>query len=158
ANGPIFTISKGRGTIALRSTPALNDSLGQIQFSGYNGSTLTPAVRLRTALIETGTVSSSAMGGQLRVEAFPIGSGALSEIRRRAAGTGVSMFGANPVIDQNRAHRLRSTTIAGATSPPAAGNLFFHSDAQSGMGEVAVDTGVSYRYAGQAGVKKLTAD
>jgi hypothetical protein len=68
------------------------------------------------------------------------------------------MFGANPVIDQNRAHRLRSTTIAGAVTPSVAGNLFFHSDAQGGAGEVAVDTASTYRHAGQAAVKKLTTD
>ena len=68
------------------------------------------------------------------------------------------MFGANPVIDQNRAHRLRSTTISGAITPSVAGNLFYHSDAQGGAGEVAVDTGSAYRHAGQAAIKKLTTD
>jgi hypothetical protein len=62
------------------------------------------------------------------------------------------------VIDKNRAHRLRATTISGAVSPSVTGNLFFHSDAQGGTGEVAVDTGSTYRHAGQAAVKKLTAD
>ncbi|MEI9932806.1 MAG: hypothetical protein WDM89_20290 [Rhizomicrobium sp.] len=68
------------------------------------------------------------------------------------------MFGANPVIDQNRGHRLRSTTISGAVAPSVAGTLFYHSDAQGGAGEVSVDTGSAYRHAGQASVKKLTAD
>jgi hypothetical protein len=80
------------------------------------------------------------------------------EIMRLDAASGFSMFGANPVIDQNRAHRLRSTTIAGAVAPSVAGNLFYHSDAQGGLGEVAVDTGSAYRYSGQAAIKALTTD
>ena len=84
------------------------------------------------------------------------GAASPSEVARLEAGTGLSMFGTNPVIDQNRAHRLRSTTIAGAITPSVAGNLFHHSDAQGGAGEVAVDTGSAYRHAGQAAVKKLT--
>jgi hypothetical protein len=155
---PIFTLGKGRGTIAARATAALNDVLGQFRFSGYDGSGLTVAAQLRALLVETGPVGSSAMGGQLRFETCPIGSGTLSEILRLDAANGLSMFGANPVIDQNRAVRLRSTTITGAVAPSVAGNLFHHSDAQGGAGEVAVDTSSAYRHAGQAAVKKLTAD
>jgi hypothetical protein len=158
ANGPTFTISKGRGTIAARSAPALGDTVGQIQFSGYNGTSFTAAARIRTFLTETGTVGSTAMGGQMRIELCPIGSGTATEVLRIEAGAGISMFGANPVIDQNRAHRLRSTTIAGAIPPSVAGNLFYHSDAQGGAGEVAVDTSSAYRYAGQAALRKLSTD
>jgi hypothetical protein len=158
ANSPTLTISKGRGTIASRATPVLNDAVGQVQFSGYNGTGFTAAARIRTLLIETGAVGASAMGGQLRIEVCPAGSGTATEVLRMEAATGLSMFGANPVIDQNRALRLRSTTIAGAIAPSVGGNLFYHSDAQGGAGEVAVDTGSSYRHAGQAAVKKLTTD
>jgi len=158
ANSAVFTFVHGRGTIAARAAAQLNDVLGALQFSGHNGSTTTVAARVRGLLVETGTVSASAMGGQLRFDACPIGSGTLSEIMRLDAASGLSLFGANPVIDQNRAHRLRSTTIAGAVAPSVAGNLFHHSDAQGGAGEVAVDAGSAYRHAGQAAVKKLTAD
>ena len=158
ANAPVLSFVHGRGTIASRAVVQTNDALGALQFSGYNGSSTTVAARMRGLLIETGTVGAAAMGGQLRFEICPIGSGALSEIMRLDAGSGLSLFGANPVIDQNRAHRLRSTTIAGAVSPSVAGNLFYHSDAQGGAGEVAVDTGTSYRHAGQAAVKRLTTD
>jgi hypothetical protein len=157
-SGPTFTLGKGRGTIATRSATMLNDGLGQFQFSGHNGTALAGASRLRALVIETGTVGPSAMGAQLRFEVCPIGSGTLTEVVRLDPGTGLSMFGANPVIDQNRAHRLRSTTIASAVVPSVAGNLFYHSDAQGGAGEVAVDTSSAYRHAGQAAVRKLTAD
>jgi hypothetical protein len=158
ANGAILSFVHGRGTIASRSAPQLNDALGAIQFNGYNGSGVTTACRIRSLLIETGIVGSAAMGGQMRFDVCPIGSGSLSEIMRLELGSGLSMFGANPVIDQNRAHRLRSTTIAGAVAPSVAGNLFHHFDAQGGAGEVVVDTGSAYRHAGQAAVKKLTTD
>src|SRR4029077_9720136 len=109
-----------------RSVPTLNDSLGQIQFSGFNGTGLTPSSRIRGILIETGSAGSSSMGGQLRFDTCPIGSATLNEVMRIDIANGLSLFGANSVIDQNRAHRLRSTTIAGAVSPSVGGNLFFH--------------------------------
>jgi hypothetical protein len=158
ANSPVLSLVHGRGSIASRAVAQLNDVLGTIQFSGYNGSGTTVSTRVRGLLVETGTVGSSTMGGQLRFEACPIGSGTLSEIMRLDTASGLSLFGANPVIDQNRGHRLRATTIAGAVTPSIAGNLFYHSDAQNGAGEVAVDAGSAYRHAGQAGVTKLTAN
>jgi hypothetical protein len=157
-NSAVLSFVHGRGTIASRGVAQLNDVLGTLQFSGYNGSSTTASSRVRGLLIETGTVGASAMGGQLRFEVCPIGSGSVSEVMRLDVANGLSLFGANPVIDQNRGHRLRSTTIAGAVSPSVAGNLFYHSDSQNGAGEVAVDTGSAYRHAGQAAVKKLTAD
>jgi hypothetical protein len=158
ATGPVLTLGKGRGTIAAPLPPVMNDALGQLRLCGHNGSTLAAAVRLRAVLVETGAVGPTAMGGQLRIDACPIGSATPIEVLRVDAASGLSLFGANTVIDQNRAHRLRATTIAGAIAPSMAGNLFFHSDAQGGAGEVAVDTGAAYRHAGQAAVQTLTAD
>ena len=106
----------------------------------------------------TATLDASHVGMQIRLLACPVGSGTLSEVARFDNESGLSLFGANPVIDKNRGVRLRSTTIAGAVTPSAAGALFHHSDAQGGAGEVAVDTGSFYRHAGQAAVRKLTTD
>lgn len=162
AAGPNLSFQKARGTIAAPAVPALNDQIGRIQFGGITnlvspfGGTI--GIRITGTIIETGTVGPSAMGSQLVFSCCPIGSATLSEVMRLEAGTGLSMFGANPVIDQNRAHRLRSTTIAAAIAPSVAGNLFYHSDAQGGAGEIAVDTATAYRHAGQAAVKKLTTD
>jgi hypothetical protein len=63
-----------------------------MQFSGQNatGSTIavTPSVRVQGKLIETGTVSSSAMGGQWIFSVCPIGSGTLTEVLHLDAATG----------------------------------------------------------------------
>jgi hypothetical protein len=109
-------------------------------------------------LIETSTASSTKLGAQFFISLCPIGSGTQQEVMRLEVGTGLSMFGANPVIGADRGIYLRSTTIAGAVAAATAGKLFFHSDAQNSAGEVAVDTGSAYRHVGQAGVTKLTTD
>ena len=158
---PLYIATKGRGTIASPAVPVVGDVLGTFSCAGIGtaGSLFpTQVARIRGILTETGTVSATVMGARLDFATAPIGSATLTEIMRLENETGLSLFGANPVIDQNRAHRLRSTTIAGAVAPSVAGNLFYHSDAQGGAGEVAVDTASAYRHAGQAGVKRLTAD
>jgi hypothetical protein len=53
---------------------------------------------------------------------------------------------------------LHATTITDAPSPSTAGRISFHSDAQEGLGELAVDTGTAWRHAGQAAVRTLNAD
>lgn len=158
ASAASINYAKARGSIASPAVPQLNDQLGQTVCQAYNGVGFSSSGAIRATLIETGTVASTALGTRWTVLACGIGSGTLTEIARFETGTGLSLFGANPVIDQNRAHRLRATTIAGAVAPSVAGNLFYHSDAQGGAGEVAVDTATSYRHAGQAALKKLTAD
>jgi hypothetical protein len=158
---PNFTMRRGHGTIAAPAVPITNDIVGYLSwqpYSGASGSGFTNGARIQGVMTETATVDGTHVGMQLRVLACPIGSGTLSEVARFDNESGLSLFGANPVIDKNRAHRLRATTISGAVTPSVAGNLFYHSDAQGGTGEVAVDTGSAYRHAGQASVKKLTAD
>lgn len=154
---PVNTFLRARGTIASPSAISTNDSLGQLTFQGQGATVPKTAAVIRATCIDT-SPSDTAMGGQLTMLCTPIGAASPTEVARLEAGTGISMFGANPVIDQNRGHRLRSTTISGAVAPSVAGTLFYHSDAQGGAGEVSVDTGSTYRHAGQASVKKLTAD
>ncbi len=161
ATAPTFTMRRGRGTIAAPAVAQTNDTVGYLSwqpYTGAGGSGFTNGARIQGVMTETAAVDGTHAGMQLRFLACPNGSGTLSEIMRLDAASGLSMFGANPVIDQNRAVRLRSTTIAGAVAPSAAGGLFHHSDAQGGAGEVAVDTGAAYRHAGQAAVKRLASD
>ncbi|MBV8977073.1 MAG: DUF2793 domain-containing protein [Alphaproteobacteria bacterium] len=156
-----YTLRKARGTIAAPTVAATNDVIGNINFQPYSASGssgFSNSARLQAVVTETATLDASHLGSQLRIFACPIGSASLTEVARLDNEGGLSLFGANPVIDKNRAHRLRSTTIAGAVAPSVAGNLFYHSDAQGGAGEVAVDTSSAYRHAGQAAVRKLTTD
>lgn len=159
ANMPVYALRKGRGTIASPSVPITGDALGTVRFGGYvsSGPAFGNTAEINAIVSET-TYGPSATGGYLRFRLAPVGSSSLAEVARFDNENGLSMFGANPVIDQNRGHRLRSTTVAGAITPSVAGNLFYHSDAQGGAGEVAVDTGSAYRHAGQAAVKKLTSN
>jgi hypothetical protein len=158
-NQPVYALRRGRGTIASPAVPNTGDTLGTVRFGGYvsSGPTFGNTAEINAIVSET-TYGTSALGGYLRFRLAAVGSSSLTEVARFDNENGLSMFGANPVIDQNRAHRLRSTTISGAVTPSVAGNLFYHSDAQGGAGEIAVDTGSAYRHAGQAAVKKLTSN
>jgi hypothetical protein len=124
-----FNTRKARGTIAAPAVPVLGDNLGSYNSAGYNGTTgYVTSGRVRTQLTETGAVSATAMGSQILFSTCPIGSGTLVEIGRMNNESGLSMFGANPVIDQNRLHRLRSFTVA--TLPTfIAGALAYITDA-----------------------------
>lgn len=159
ANTAVYALRKGRGTIASPAVPITGDILGTVRFGGYvsSGPTFGNTAEI-SAVVSEPTYGTTSIGGYLRFRLCPVGSATLSEVARLDNENGLQLFGTNPVIDQNRAHRLRSTTIAGAVAPSVAGNLFYHSDAQGGAGEVAVDTGSAYRHAGQAALKKLTTD
>ncbi|HEX4860018.1 MAG TPA: DUF2793 domain-containing protein [Rhizomicrobium sp.] len=156
-----YTMRRGHGTIASPAVAANGDTIGNLNwqpYTGASGSGFSNGARIQGVVTETATLDASHAGMQIRLLACPVGSATLTEVARFDNESGLSLFGANPAIDKNRALRLRSTTIAGAVTPSVAGALFHHSDAQGGAGEVAVDTGSAYRHAGQAAVKKLTAD
>jgi len=156
-----YTMRRGHGTIATPAVAANGDTIGNLNWQPYTGASGTGfsnGARIQGVVTETATLDASHAGMQIRLFACPVGSATLTEVARFDNESGLSLFGANAVIDKNRGVRLRSTTIAGAVAPSAAGALFHHSDAQGGAGEVAVDTGSAYRHAGQAAVKKLTAD
>jgi hypothetical protein len=161
ATASAYTMRRGHGTIASPSVAVNGDTIGNLNWQPYTGGTssgFSNGARIQAVVSETATLDASHAGMQLRLYACPVGTATLTEVARFDNESGLSMFGANPVVDKNRGVRLRSTTIAGAVTPSAAGNLFHHSDAQGGAGEVAVDTASAYRHAGQAAVKKLTAD
>jgi hypothetical protein len=161
ATASAYTMRRGHGTIAAPAVAASGDTIGNLNWQPYTGASGTGfsnGARIQAVVSETATLDASHVGMQIRLLACPVGSGTLTEVARFDNESGLSLFGANPVIDKNRALRLRSTTIAGAVTPSVAGALFHHSDAQGGAGEVAIDTGSFYRHAGQAAVKKLTAD
>jgi hypothetical protein len=158
---PAYTLRRGHGTIASPAVAANGDTVGNINFQPYtgaSGSGFSNGARIQGVMTETATVDSTHVGMQLRIYACSIGSATLTEVARFDNESGLSMFGANTVIDKNRGVRLRATTISGAVVPWTAGTLFYHSDAQGGVGEVVADTGSAYRHAGQAAVKKLTSD
>lgn len=113
AAGPIYEFMKSRGTQASPLPAVLNDPIATILFAG-NGDT-TATERNSAAIVATiiePTPSATAMGGRVAIQTSPLGTVALAEVARFESGTGFSMFGANPVIDSNRVHRLRGYTVA----------------------------------------------
>lgn len=103
---------KGRGTPTVPLVVVLNDTLGSFNFQGFGGVTnYRPAFSFRCNVIEP-TPSDTKMGGQLTFIATPLGSVTGSEMMRFEFATGLSMYGANPVVDANRVIRLRVYTVA----------------------------------------------
>lgn len=117
-NGSNFNTIKGRGTLASTAVPNTNDILGTLTFSGINtagANTNTPGTRVQATLIETGTVSSTAMGSRLELAACPIGSGTLTTILSMTTALGLTLFGtgaANTIVDANRLIVKRAFTVA----------------------------------------------
>ncbi|MBR2268335.1 hypothetical protein [Sphingobium sp.] len=119
SNGPSINLGKSRGaTVGAFSALAVNDNLGSFVVHGDDGTALFPGASFNAIAAEAWT--ASARGTIARVFAVPIGATALAEVARFQAGVGFSMFGANVVIDQNRAIRRRVYTFATLPAQPYA--------------------------------------
>lgn len=148
AGGPEIALDHYRGTLASSSDVVTNDELGRITFRGRGGGAGRNGAQILVITTEA-TPGASAMGSRLTVLQSPLGSATLSEIVRLEHATGLSMFGANPVIDQDRNHLLRVYTIA--TLPTAAsGKVVQCSDLGGGAGPLVGD-GTGWLHAGQGG-------
>lgn len=108
----VFSLKKARGTQAAPSVPVTNDRIGDAAFLAWTGAAFTAGARLRSVLIETATVSPSAIGSRIEFSACAIGSGSETEIMNLTTANGVQMFGANTVIGPNRLFRNRAFTVA----------------------------------------------
>lgn len=140
ASGPAMNFRKGRGTIASEALPATSDTLGAINWQAADGAGASVAVASLTAIVIETTPSATHMGTSLRLSAAAIGASTVTEVARLEPGTGLSMFGANPVIDQNRVLRLRSYTIATLpAASTAAGQTVYCSDLGGGGGALVSD-------------------
>ncbi|TYR34895.1 DUF2793 domain-containing protein [Mesorhizobium microcysteis] len=144
ANGPIQAMRKARGTLAAPAAVQSGDLMGSVIFNYYTGATFNTSAR-----IDGRCVASSPSGGdgESRIEfaVAPASSGAASEIMRLDHAAGLSMFGANPVIDANRHHRLRPYTVAGLPSASPAGQLVYVSNGSANR-RLAVSDGSSWRF------------
>lgn len=133
AGGPLVLLRKARGSIAAAALMLQNDLMGTLDFAGVTditdptNPTYTTGVRIQTS-VTAASPGPSDMGSRYVMTMIPGGSVSLSEILRLEHATGLSMFGANPVIDNNRHFRLRSYTIATLPSASPAGQLIRISD------------------------------
>lgn len=111
AGGGTINLNKCRGTSAAPAVCLQNDQLGSFNWLGYGGTSFRQAIQLLGTVIEP-TPSQTAMGSRLAILTAPLGTVLPVETVRFEFDTGFSMYGANPVIDQNRVHRLRAYTVA----------------------------------------------
>lgn len=125
-----FDIETAGGTAAAPAAVAQNAVLGNVRWRGYTGAAYVTAVDQR-ATITAATPSATDMQSRWSLFTVPAGSVTATEVLRAETATGLSMFGANPVIDQNRNHVLRTYTVAALPASPATGALAQVSDANA---------------------------
>ena len=101
--------------------------LGQLQFKGY-GTGFRFAADIRV-VATAATPSSTDMQSRLEIRLAAAGSVSATEVARFETANGMSMFGANPVIDQNRLFRLRGYTVATLPAAGVAGRRAYVTDA-----------------------------
>lgn len=99
--GPFYSLIKARGTIASPAAPAQNDTIGTVAFIALDPTTQRTVARIQGVVIAA-TPSSTDMQGRIVGSVTPASSVTPTEVFRWEAGTGLSMYGANPVIDSQR--------------------------------------------------------
>lgn len=131
-----------------QAAPAFMTATGlmlEMSVRPFDGSAVGMAVSGRFAFRATENHSSTARGTSMTIELAPEGSSTVQEVASFSANSGLSLFGANPVIDQNRHHRLRSYTVATLPSASVAGQMIRVSDGNAHR-QLAVSDGSSWRF------------
>ena len=109
--GPQVILAKSRGaTVGTFTALASGDRLGDLQWWGDNGAAMAVGSQIRAEATEAW--SGTANGTRITLSAVAPTTTTLTEIARLEPATGLSMFGANPVIDANRLFRTRPYTVA----------------------------------------------
>lgn len=144
-NSGTFQCTRQHG---LGSAVVSGDRLGAFQFRGYyDASNNLAGATILVSALENFT--SGAAGSRVSFNVAGIGSASTTEVIRLEALTGLSMFGANVVIDQNRNHLLRSYTIG--TEPTATAGLVNYTSDLGGGGNVTVGNGTNFKRASNKG-------
>ena len=143
---PRILIQHYRNTIASPNAVIQNDLLGDVAYCGGNATgsfARSEGAIDRATVIET-TPSSSAFGTRKELHLIAVGGASPLEFWRQEYNTGLSMYGANVVIDQNRIHRHRSYTVGTLPSAATAGQTIYVSD-ESGGAVLAFSDGTNWR-------------
>lgn len=120
-------------TVGTFGTAVLNgDDLWTLRATGDDGTDIdTAGGEIKFSV--SGVVAANKIPGRLT---FLLADGVTAdnktEVLRAEVATGLSMFGANSVIDQNRHFRARSYTVAGLPATPAAGSIAYCSNEVGG--------------------------
>jgi hypothetical protein len=117
SGGPTNTWRVSRGTHALPTVVLTGQIMRTFTMSAHDGSGYVTAASEVVSIIEA-TPGPAAMGARHVLSLAPVGSVTNTEVRRWEHGTGLSMYGANVVIDSNRLARRRVYTFG---TLPAAG-------------------------------------
>jgi hypothetical protein len=129
AQSPNNQLSHARGTVAAPLVVATNDRLGRFSYNGYGASAFQIAAQF-DVITSDPLPSNTSMAGRFVFSTSPVGSVTPAENMRVDQATGLSMYGANPVIDQNRVFRLRNFTVGTLpAASSAAGQMTFVTDA-----------------------------
>jgi hypothetical protein len=135
---------------------AADVDLFELSARAWNGSAFGQQARI--AFVSSEIHSAGALGVDCVVSCTPAGSTVRQDVMRVSAATGLSMFGANTVVDQNRHLRLRSYTISTLPSAAAsAGQVIFCSDLGGGGAQLVSD-GTKWRRASQSGTQTINSN
>lgn len=144
ASSPVLRMYKARGTTAAPAAVNQGDIGMEFQAQAYGTSAFGVFSQLRFS-VEAASPSNTDKKGRMTL-LLNSGSGTTTEILRVEHATGLSMFGDNPVIDQNRHHRLRSYTVGTLPSASPAAQMIYVSDGSSNR-HIAVSDGTDWRFA-----------
>jgi hypothetical protein len=143
AAAPQFRFTKSRGTIVSPTVVVTNDVLGDLFWYGRGNTAFKEGARI-AAQVKAATPSDTDMQSDMVFYTTAAGATAATEVTRINNDAGLSMFGANPVIDANRHHQLRSYTVATLPSAATAGQFIYVSD-ESGGATPAFSDGTNWR-------------
>jgi len=153
-NAGNFTFRKARGTISSRAAVTMNDQAFTLVGQAYGGAGYLNTFNLFCQVTEP-TPGTTAMGSRAVLQVTPLGSTTLTEIMRWEHATGLSMFGANPVIGPNRHFWLRE--YASASLPSATQSSMLASSSDIPGGAITSD-GTGWHSPGVKRLRTVTAD
>jgi len=141
---PQITLRKAGGTPSALAIVPTNAELGRVDFGAYDGSSYRVGMARISAVLVEPTPSTTALGTELRFLASALGAASGLEVARMSRSTGLSLMGANVVIDENRNHQLRSYTVATVPVATAAAKLIYVSN-ETGGAVPAFSDGTNWR-------------
>lgn len=135
ANAPVFSFEKSRGTtVSSKAVVVTNDVMLNFRCLGYDGvSAYRLSAQMEAVVIET-TPGPTAMAGRWLILASAAGAVTSTEIARLDVANGLSMYGANIVVDANRLVQLRVFTVATLPTAPGDGRTGYIADGALALG------------------------
>ena len=143
------------GSLGAETAHTTNTGLGQLAFSGYDGTNFVIGSMIRGQA--QGAPSTDNVPGLLAFWTNPGANAPLERLRIDKDGALIHRDNAQTVVDANSHLRLRSYTIATLPSASPAGQLVYCSDLGGGGGELVSD-GAAWRRTSLSGVTEISTD